>query len=175
MFQNKLVEALPTIILVGVVTLGLAWGYAKIKQSGFQEGAASVQVKWDKQVAEHESAIDELKRHYEEAEEAHRTENRRISFELSQANSRHQVELADTRAEFERRLQSSTTRSAIYQRQAEAGTIECRSLASHASRLDSTLEEGRSLVRELGATVRLRDQQVKALSDQIINDRELNK
>lgn len=139
------------------------------------EGAASVQVKWDEQVKEHNEAMDVLKKHYATAEEAHRTENRRISYELSEARRTHEVDLANARVDYERRLQSSSARSVVYQRQAEAGALECRDLASHASRLDSSLEEGRSLVRELRTTLGLRDRQVKALSDQINNDRELTK
>lgn len=175
MFQNKLVEALPTIILVGVVTLACAWGYTKIKQSGFREGAASVQVKWDRDRKEYEEALTIVKDHYAKAEEVHRTENRRISNELSQVESMHKVELANAVADLQRRLLTSTSRSKIYQRQAEGGTLECRSLASHASRLDTALEEGRALEQEYRSTLGLRDRQVKLLSDQILNDRELMK
>lgn len=175
MFQKKLIEFLPTIILFVVIALVSFWGYARIKQSGFKDGAASVQAKWDTQTNEWNARIDALKAEYEHKEEAHRAENRRISYELSEATRHHDVELATLRSEYEHRLRSSQTRSTIYQRQAEAGASECRDLASHASRLDESLEEGRSLVREFGAALRLRDGQVKALGDQIINDRELTK
>ncbi|UWJ04310.1 putative Rz/Rzl spanin protein [Escherichia phage vB_EcoS_Uz-1] len=70
-------------------------------------------------------------------------------------------------------MQQSERRASVYKRQAEAGTLECRSLASHAARLDNSLEEGRRLVEELRATVRLRDNQLIELGKQIQADRKL--
>lgn len=46
-------------------------------------------------------------------------------------------------------------------------------LASHAARLDRSLEEGRRMVAELSATLRQRDDQLRAVSKQLENDRSL--
>lgn len=175
MFQKRILEALPSILMMLAIGLSVFWFTQKIKAAGFSSGAAYVQKQWDREKNAHEKEIARLKDEYDKREEQHRAENRRISYELSQAQKNHEVELSNAAAEFDRRVRSSEQRAQVYQRQAEAGADQCRSLALHASRLDASLEEGRSLVREFGSTLRLRDQQVKALSDQIRNDRELTK
>lgn len=139
----------------------------------YDRGANSIQVQWDKEKQEHADEITALKVEYERKEEEHRTENRRISNELFQANLNHAAALAAAVREHDQRLRLAEQRAAIYQRQAQGGAVERGDLADHASRLDSTLEEGRSLVRELRETLGLRDQQIKSLSDQIRNDRAL--
>lgn len=173
MLQARLIKYLPHLVLLLVLVAGAWIIHTKVKQSGFREGAASVQVQWEQDTKNYETEITRLQKLYAEKEEQHRTENKRIAYELSQANQEHAVRIATLESDYARRLQLSSNRASIYQRQAEGGAIECRDLASHASRLDASLEEGRSLVRELRATLGLRDQQLKALSDQIRNDRKL--
>ena len=46
-------------------------------------------------------------------------------------------------------------------------------VASHAARLDRSFEEGRRMVAELSATLRQRDDQLRAVSKQLENDRSL--
>ncbi|AVO23161.1 putative Rz/Rxl spanin protein [Xanthomonas phage RiverRider] len=173
MWQKTLIKYLPHfLVLVALVALG-TWGYHSIKQSGFREGAASVQLQWDEDTAKYLAEIERLKNSYAEKEAEHRAENQRITHELSQANQKHAVEIASLQSDLAKRMQLNTQRTAIYQRQAEAGAAECRDLASHAGRLDAALEEGRSLEREYRSTLGLRDRQIQALSSQIRNDRSL--
>lgn len=139
----------------------------------YDKGATSVQVQWDAEKQKQLEATNKLKADYEKKERDNRTENRRISDELAQAKLDHANALADLRTDFAQRLRTSEMRSTIYQRQAEGGAAQCRDLASHASRLDASLEEGRSLVRELRETLGLRDRQVHALGNQINSDRAL--
>lgn len=173
MWQARLIKALPYIILVALIVAVSTYGYNKIKASGFKDGAASVQEKWDEDTDRYNTEIDRLKGIIATKEEDHRKENQRITHELAEADKRYQVELARADAEYQRRVQLSSQRATIYQHQAEGGAAQCRDLASHAAKLDSSLEEGRSLVRELRGTVELRDGQIRALSDQILNDRKL--
>lgn len=167
--MKLLLKALP--YLAGVVLLFLlgSWIYV----SGSKHGASVVQAQWDEQQKADAQAIQALRDEYALKEEAHRIENRKITHELAEAQKTYEVTLAEQRAEYDRRLQLSTNRAAIYQRQAESGAAQCRSLASHAARLDQTLEEGRSLVRELRDTLGLRDRQLILLGQQILNDRVL--
>ena len=146
---------------------------SKFYSIAYDRGAASVQQEWNAAKQSHDDAIAALKLDYENKEESHRKENRRISSELSQANLDHANAIANAQRDFDQRLRNVEQRAAIYQRQAQGGAIERGDLADHASRLDSTLEEGRSLVRELRETLGLRDRQIKSLSDQIRNDRVL--
>lgn len=159
---------------LSVVVLAVAlWAAGTYHEHVQQTGRDEIQALWDKDKKAHEEAIAKLKADYETKEEAHRTENRRISHALSQANIDHANALAAVELEFAKRLRSSEQRAAIYKRQAQGGTSERGDLANHASRLDASLEEGRSLVRELRETLGLRDRQVSSLSEQILNDRKL--
>lgn len=173
MWQIRLVKALPYIVLGLLIVAVAMYGHHSIKQSGFREGAASVQEKWDQETENYQGQIEKLKSDIAQKEADHRTDTTRITHELAEANRKHAVEVATLQSDYARRLQLSGERSVIYQRQAEGGAVECRGLASHASRLDAALEEGRALEREYRSTLGLRDQQIKALSDQIKNDRNL--
>lgn len=139
----------------------------------FDRGANSIQVKWDQETAEYTAEIDRLKTEFEQQERDHRTTNRKLNDELSQARLEHREALASAERDYTQRLQRSEQRAAIYQRQAQGGTPQCGDLASHAARLDGTLEEGRYLVRELRETLGLREREIHALSQQIRNDRTL--
>lgn len=157
-------------LLAGVLLFLL---YSWIYHSGSKHGASEVQAEWNQQKEADAKVIEDLKTKYASMEATHREENTRITHELAEAKQSHAVALAEQRAEYDRRLQLSANRAAIYQRQAKGGEVECRSLASHAARLDGTLEEGRSLVRELRETLGLRDRQLILLGQQIKNDRAL--
>lgn len=173
MWQKTLIKYLPHLLaLILLIGVGVAL-HQKIKQDGFREGAVSVQAKWDAETKDYNEHIASLQKEYEAREAIHRSKNDEITHALAEANRKHDVEVATLRSDYTRRLQLSSKRSAVYQRQAEAGATECRSLASHASQLDASLEEGRSLVRELRTALGLRDEQVRALSEQIKNDRNL--
>ncbi len=162
-------KVLPYALVALMLFLLGSWIY----NSGSTHGASVVQAKWDKQKKSDADAIQALKDEYDAKEESHRNENREITHELAEAQKSHEVALAEQRAEYDRRLQLSSERAAIYQRKAEGGAVECRSLASYATQLDTTLEEGRSLVRELRQTLGLREQQLTLLGNQIKNDRAL--
>lgn len=139
----------------------------------FERGAQSVQVEWDKVENARKEEIEKIREVYTAREETHRTNNRNLSNALSQARLEHEVALANALRTYDERLRNSEARAVVYQRQSEGGTVERGDLASHAGRLDATLEEGRHLVRELRETLGLRDRQVQALSGQIKNDRAL--
>lgn len=162
-------KALPYILGV-ILLLGSAYViYGHI----YDKGVASVQVEWDKAKQAHRDAIQKLKDEYALLEEDHRTENQRITDELAKANLDHATALAAVERQYAERLRTSEVRAGVYQRQAQGGAAERASLADHASRLDASLEEGRSLVRELRETLGLRDRQIRSLSEQIRNDRKL--
>lgn len=170
---NPAVKYLPHLVLGLAIVGGVSYVGYRLHSSGVESGRAEKQKEWDAETFDYNEEIKRIQAEYAEKEALHRRNNTRITHELAEANRTHAVEIATMQSDFDRRLQLSNQRSAVYQRQAEGGAAECRSLASHASRLDASLEEGRSLVRELRATLGLRDQQVKALADQIRNDRSL--
>lgn len=154
------------LVLFGALSWGAyAWAYNR--------GAASVQTQWDRAREAQQVAATKLQLEYAGKEAVHRQNLERVTDALNQANTKHEQALVALRADFARRLQSSEARAGVYQRQAEAGPAQCRDLASHAARLDQSLEEGRSLVWELRATLGQRDQQIRLLGTQLLNDRQL--
>lgn len=140
---------------------------------GSSNGQDTVQKKWDEQKQEDRKAYDKLKGEYDALNRQHSYETGVLTSRLQTASQAHEDELARLNDVYAGRLQQSSKRAELYKRQAEAGTFECRSLASHAARLDESLEQGRQLVEELRSTVRLRDSQLIELGNQIRADRKL--
>lgn len=157
-----------TLLHTSLIGLLILIGY-----SLYSYGKESVQAKWDQEKREKSKQIQELQIRISEMEQEHQRESRRISDELATERKRHEERLALSDAEHNRRLLLAEERASIYQRQAQSGATECRDLADHASRLDTTLEEGRSLVRELRETLGFREQQIRSLSHQLMTDRML--
>lgn len=155
-------------LLLLVLFLALGWGAYKW---AYDRGAASVQRQWDQAKAAQQAAVTQLQLDYAGKEAVHKQQLAKITEALHQTKTQHDQALAAVRADYARRLQSSEARAGVYQRQAAAGPAQCRDLASHAARLDASLEAGRSLVWELRATLGQRDEQVKLLGTQLLNDR----
>ena len=151
-----------------VVALG-----ATIYFWGSNNGQDKIQAKWDSQKVEDQKAYNKLKGEYDVLNRQHSYETGLLTSRLQAASQAHEDELARLNVVYASRLQQSNKRAEIYKRQAEAGTFECRNLASHAARLDESLEQGRQLVEELRSTVRLRDSQLIELGNQIKADRKL--
>lgn len=174
----KRVMKMPSIpkgwVYLGVVaaTALTLWGTYSL---GSSSGEAHVQQQWDAQKAKDLLAIQKVRDELSQAESQHRLQVTSLEGELRNAKTRYRMELDRLSGEFTVRLRNSDTRASIYQRQAEGGAVERNRLASHAAKLDRSLEEGRRLVAELRATIGLRDEQLKSLAAQIRADRELMK
>ena len=153
-----------------VAVIGLGW---YVYSSGSKSGAASVQSKWDKEKLANEKALTKLRTEAAAKEFTHQQQSQRISDELSDANEKYAASVAALNVDYSNRLHNSEKRATYYQHLSSAGATQQEYLASHAAELDRSLEEGRQLVQELGATVRQRDAQVRALGQQILTDRAL--
>ena len=166
---KNFVKALPYLLIVGI----LWYGIHTLQVYEFNKGAASVQQKWDAEKTKHREEVLVLKGKLLAQEMNHRDETQRISHVLVEAQKQYTSALNQLSTDYKRRLLLSAQRSGVYHHQAEGGTVECGSLADHAGKLDTTLEEGRSLVGELRTTLELRDTQIKSLGNQIKSDRKL--
>ena len=144
-----------------------------IYSAGKSAGMEAVQKKWDEQVKLDKERIATLKEEIRSQEHEHQIETTRITDELAEAKQKHTEELAAQQRYFDSRLLNSDKRANYYQRQAQGSAAERNDLASHAAQLDRSLEEGRQLVRELGETLRLREQELISLGQQIKADRNL--
>lgn len=140
---------------------------------GIHNGKDEIQSKWDASVKISKQEQDKLKDKYHELERQYNFDVGQLSNQLHTAKTQYKDRIDSLTNEYAARLQQSSERADIYERKATSGAAECRSLASHAIRLDRTLEEGRHLVGELQTTIRLRDSQIKALAAQIQADHKL--
>jgi hypothetical protein len=158
-------------VVLPVAVLGGTGLYAHHK--GFLSGEAEIQAQWNADREAGRIAIGKVRKQYDELEAQNRLDNQKNAEALIQKDKDHEIALATARTDFVHRLQLSTDRAALYQRAAKAGTAQCGDLASYAGELDHSLEEGRGLVRELRETLGQRDDQLGALSQQLLNDRKL--
>lgn len=155
----------PTALVLGVC-------YA-LYSTGYNNGVESVTIQWE---AEKQVAAVELARvegEFNAKTKDHEYETVKLQQTLALAEARYNARLDDVARDYADRLRLSEARAGRYQTAAEAGPTQCGHLARYAAELDRSLEQGRSLVRELGATVEQRDQQVIALAEQIRIDRKL--
>ena len=168
-WKKLLLKGLPYFIGVAAV-LGLGW---YIYHLGSQSGAAKVEAAWTEEKLANEKALNKLRGDMAARETVHRQQSQRISDDLAEANQKHARTVATLDAQFAQRLRNSEQRAAYYQHLSGSGATEQEYLASHAARLDRSLEEGRRLVQEFGATLEQRDAQIRALGQQILTDRSL--
>lgn len=156
------------LLVLGVLCLGYA-----VYSVGHKHGSSKIQAKWDAERKGHEIAVVTLQKQINELENINRFENKRIDDVLSKANKEYAFALATLQSEYSVRLRLSEGRVSSYRRLSEGGTAEREYLANHAAKLDGTLEEGRSLVRELREAVGQRDKELNVLSEKIKNDQRL--
>lgn len=155
--------------------LALVGCFGLVYKIGTMDGASTVTVEWDKSKKAYDAQIATLRETVAYKETKHALESKRISDELAQAKLQFENTLTSYRADYDLRLLSSDARASVYQRAAKGTAAERDDLAAHTAKLDRSLEEGRSLVRELGETVRQYEVTIRALTAQILTDRDLLK
>lgn len=146
---------------------------ASVYSFGSSNGAKKVQTKWDADKKKREAAIMQLTKVYQDKEADHAAKTRNAEKQLELANEKFAKDRRAAELVFADRLRKSETRASVYQRQAEAGPLQCQSLAEHAGRLDRSLEEGRAVVQELRAALGQCAKHAGTLSTQIATDRNL--
>lgn len=156
------------VVVAGVFLFG-SWKESK----GVTAGKAQVQYLWDKEKFETGKVIAALNQKNKTDEENHRVETDKLKAILTAADKLYVANVNNLRSDYAVRLRTAETRAGVYQRQAESGPTTCGSLASYTAELDRSVEEGRSLVRELTTTLRFRDEQLIMLGKQIQLDRAL--
>ncbi len=159
--------------VAGIVLVAVAGYSYGVYSLGSISGAEKVTLQWDKENKIRDERTRELELENSQLSTKNQVLSEQISKELADYDARHKIILATINADNARRLRLSETRAGVYRQQAEGDATERERLASHAAELDRSLEEGRHLVRELGATIRLREDQIRKLSEQILADRAL--
>ena len=137
----------------------------------YLKGQASIQQEWDKDKAAHQRELENQEEKYQTLFLAHKEFSFLVAKTLEEKQDEFEETIIAIRTDFTGRMLKHETRVQMYQRQAQAGTIEQERLASHAAELDRSLEAGKRVAAELAATVRLRDEQLILLGSQIKADR----
>lgn len=167
--MTQLLKALPYIVITALAVFLGSW----LVNYGVNKGRQQVQAEWNQEKEARAEVIRKLQTSYAQLEDKYREESRQSVLRLSQANERHFIAIADIRHEYLGRLRKAEDRVSIYQRQAQSGTTERDSLASHTAKLDAALERGIDLVGRLEATLRLRDEQLIIIGKQLLAERAL--
>ena len=157
----------------GISALLLIGTAVYLYSHGKDAGVTETKTEWALDTARREAAINELRLKYSRLQVESTQENTRISDDLIHAREQARADLDAAAVAHGKRLLVSQERGAVYQRLAEAGPTERTGLASHAAKLDRALEEGRSVVAELGITLGQREEELKLLGAQITSDRKL--
>ena len=162
-------------IIAVIASLGLFTGALGVSwYVGSQHGKESIQSLWNKDKEAHQTAINKLKEQYAVKEDAHRAALEKNEADFNIQKGVYEKTISDIKRDGAERLRQSEARSAVYIRKAEGSPSERDSLASYASKLDTALEEGRSLEQEYRATIEQRDRELILLGNQIIEDRKLH-
>lgn len=148
-------------------------GCSLLVKIGKMQGAAEIQSLWDKDAEARKEVIDKLQGRYDLLQSEHKSKVEELTNELQTSTDKFQTTLNGYRLDYDKRMQLATNRAGVYQRQAQGTAAERDSLAEHAARLDRSLEEGRSLVRELRATLGQREVTIRSLGGIILSDRTL--
>lgn len=161
-------------IFIPLIVVGLLSGsVALVYKVGKLNGVADVTKQWDAENDKRDAAMNKLQGEYDVLSSQHKQRVEELAGELQTKQTEYEAALLRNRAADAERLQLATSRADVYQRQARGSAVEQERLARHAAELDRTLEQGRSLVRELGETLRQRDVTIKALAGIIAADRTL--
>jgi hypothetical protein len=162
--------------LGGLIVVGLLLGsYALVGKISHTQGMSDVQAKWDKEKKDTSDEVTRLKLVVAAKETEHNILSQRNSDELARTQEEHAKAVAALRADYTERLLLSTSRANVYERLSKGTATERDRLVQHTAELDRTLEEGRSLVRELRQTLGQCEVTVGVLGTQILIDRNLLK
>lgn len=156
-----------------LLSIPLVLSYILAYQLGKKVSYEKVHNEWNIERQATKDKIAELKQEYQAYEFEYKKTIEDLVIQLQNSQDSFDSELVRIRDDYSNRLLNIEQRASIYKRQSEAGATERRSLADHAARLDRSLEEGRHLVQELGATLRQREREISVLSEQIQADRQL--
>lgn len=162
-----------TVLVAGAFALAIGLSYWQTYNVGVNAGAKEVQGRWDVESKKQSDALAAYQKANAKLIGAHETRHKLLEESLEEQDRRYTAHLLLLESDYASRLQLSETRASVYSRQARGSATEQERLARHAAELDRSLEEGRALVRELGATLRQREVTIRALGGIILNDRTL--
>lgn len=161
------------VLVAGAFALAVGLSYYQTYIVGSQDGAKQVQQQWDEHEKKRTAEIIKLKDQLAELVTQHQLKEKEYADAIQKAELDAKNRIAAIHTDYAKRLLLAEDRAGVYQRKANGSQAEREHLARHAAELDRSLEQGRSLVRELRETVRQREITIRALGGIILNDRSL--
>lgn len=155
----------PPIVVIGLLIF--------LYTAGYNNGVGAIQAERKADQAAQALLVAELRGQLKAKEDQHARETAKLSSQLASQSATYADELRRIELSYAGGLRDSEQRAFRYRAIAEAGTDQCRNLASHTAELDRSIVEGRQVVEELRATIVLRDTQLKLVGAQLISDRQL--
>lgn len=131
---------------------------------GYHMGKAKVTAEYTQEKVQYLNQISSLQLQYRAKETQYNEDLNKVKAEYAQAREDYIHTISELESSYSSRLQQSEQRAMLYQRKA-TDNKGCSALADLSGRLDRSLTEGVSLVRELRDTIKLRDSQIKVLRE----------
>lgn len=158
---NKLVGV--TSVITILATAGVSY------YEGFSAGSSRVQLEWNLEKDKTNAYINTLKDTYASQNEKYQKDTNDLLNQLAEKDKEHAVYVSQLNASFDSRLRKSEQRASAYKRMSCSTENNSSNLADYTARYDRVITEGIDLVRELRATLELRDNQLKQLGLQLKN------
>ena len=130
--------------------------------AGYTEGKAKIEAKYALEKSDYLNQISSLQFKYRTKEQQYNEQLNKVKADYNQAREEYLHSISQLKSSYSSRLQQSEQRAMLYQHKA-SNNEGCSTLADISGRLDRSLTEGISLVRELRDTIKLRDSQIKVL------------
>lgn len=161
------------VLVAGAIALAIGLPYYQTYRVGSLHGGQAVQEQWLEKEQARTAEVLAVKEKLNQLVLAHQLKEKEYADAIQQAEKDAQDRVAAVHSDYAKRLLLAEDRAKVYQRRANGSQAEREHLARYAAELDRTVEEGRSLVRELGETIRQREVTIRALGGIILNDRTL--
>lgn len=109
----------------------------------------------------------ELENKYREQEKVYTEKTQSLVQQISESQESFTKQLTAIEQSYSNKLLESERRANLYKQMSSSSNDSSISLADYTARLDRTIVQGRQLVKELRATIELRNQQLKQCGEQL--------
>ena len=144
-------------VLTGIIGIvGIAWFQYSLINNSYNSGFEACRAQYQEKLLQLQIENKEKERAYHEDMEA-------LSIDLTETRLKYENSINQLKSSYADELLKSEQRAELYKRLSQSDQAKQRDLAIHTARLDRSLTEGRELVKQLTETIRVRDQQLRAL------------
>ena len=134
---------------------------------GYFYGHGKAKDEFDKYLQAQKEETVKLQEEYLVHAQEYQIKVQELADEVRDQEIKYQTKLNNLEHNYTNRLRKSEQRASYYQSMSSNSNCTSNNLANYTTRLDSSLEQGIRVVRELGELVRLRDQQLRKCGEQL--------